>query len=230
MKNLPLIIISALAVALIIIFTLRGCDKDTAEIGYIPDSTQYWKNKYGQTVASLKQREADFNVAEKGWKDSIAKIHNTTAKRIEAVIIAYQQGQVSLPPQGKPEIIYVKDSSGQFTIKELTQLFLNPYYFANATISVNGDSSRLDLITYDTLQVLTKQVKEGGLFNPKTYYQIDITNRNPHNLITGIKAYRIPTAKPKKFGIGPQFGFTLDGSGKVKPYMGVGIHYSPIRF
>lgn len=229
MKNIPWIITGAALIALVIVL-LSNRKGDPAEIGYIPDSTQYWKNRAGQLVASLKQREEDFNVVEKGWKDSVAKLHNTTAARIQAAISLALSGRAEVPAVGPPVIEYkYRDTSGPcLDISSMSQLFLSPYYMANAYIGI--DTSLLTLQTYDTLHLVVKEVKEGNIFNRRQYLQLDVRNANPYNLVTGLKMYRVPALKPKRWGIGPQIGVTLDGSGQVKPYAGIGINYSLIRF
>jgi hypothetical protein len=237
MKNIPWYIAAAAMIVLAFVL-IRQCKGDTADIGYIKDSTQYWKNKYGQAVSSLKQKEQDFNVAQKGYLDSIAKLHNTQANRIKEAIELRLRGQATIKtgPAAvtyKPQESQVSESGDLIyecpEVASMSQVFTSPYYVANVTLRSGFDSSTLDIQTYDTVMVLTKIVREGNIFNRKRYIQIDARNANPYNIIEGMKVYRLPAPKPKKIGIGPQVGVTLDGSGKIKPFAGIGISYTLIR-
>lgn len=234
MKNLPWYIAAAAVIALVIVLLSQCGGGPAGDIGYIKDSTQHWKNKYGQLVASLKQREQDFAVSEKGYLDSIAKLHNGKARDIKAAIELRLKGKTKITAKEPVTIEYdLIDTSASMdcppSIKSIGQVFSSPYYVASAVLYTRGDSSTLDLTTYDTLTVVTKQIREGNIFHRRHYIQVDARNANPYNIIEGMKVYRLPAPRPKKFGIGPQLGVTLDGSGQVKPYAGIGVQYSIIR-
>jgi hypothetical protein len=229
MKNPPWYITVAAVIALIFVL-LKNCNDPAPEIGYVKDSTQYWRNREGKLIASLKQREIDFAVAQKGWIDSIAKLHNTTAKRIKEIISATVKGQATIKGEGKPTIIYRKDTTGVYPeIRSMSQIFLSPYLFANVRLHAMQDSSTLDITTYDTVTTVVKEVREGNVFNRKWYTQVDMKNANPNNVITGISGFRLPEARPKKFGIGIQAGYGFSNSLQPNVYIGIGVSYNLIR-
>lgn len=226
-KTLIWVGVVAIAIVLVILFT-RGCGDSTNVTGV--DSTFYWKDKYGNEVASKKGLEVQFGYKEKHLLDSIAEIHNVKPDRIKEYVTVYQEGKATIVTRDRPVITYVDSGKGK-EIKNVFQMFENPYYLVEATIDLSGQDSSFALIeTVDTLSVVWKEVREGNLFNKKRYLQLDVTNKNPYNHITGLDAYRVPLPKPKKFGIGVQVGYGFSNGIEPRVYVGAGIHYSVIRF
>lgn len=228
------ILIGILVVAILgVLFWIKSCNKGKPDIIAIKDSSQYWKNKYGEENISKKQREQDFNTTTAGYLDSIAKLHNTKERLINEVAVLKQKGTVRIITPGAPEIVYKDTGSTKFVelsgVTNVRQHFENPWYRADVDISVAGDSSSIALETFDTLRYVAKTVKEGSIFNRRTYLQVDAVNTNPFNKISGLEVYRKPLPKPKKIGIGVQVGYGFSNSLKPSPYIGAGIQYSIIR-
>lgn len=231
--NITFIAIGIIAVVFVVLYIQR-CNAPKPDIIAAQDSTQYFKNKYGE-VAAIKQREEDFfRVKEAGYLDSIAKLHNTKEKLLLEVITLKQKGSVIITV-ASPPIITIKTDTVPGECPQyisVQETFTNPYYNAAVSVSLDGsDSSRMKLETFDTLTIVTKTVKEGGLFNTKTYLQVDATNANPYNRITGLQVYRQPLPKQKKIGIGPFVGYGVTGNALLKPniVLGVSIQYNFIR-
>lgn len=231
-RNYVLAVVGLLLIILIMSLFLKKCNAVKPEIIAAVDSVQYWKNKAGQVMASVKQYESDFNRVKEGLLDSIAKLHNTKQSLINELISFQQKGSVSVPAAGKPEIVYRDTGTTKDGPKLLfvSQHYSNPYYKAVATIRLDGESPPLELQTYDSLRIVFKTVKEGGLFNRREYLQLDITNTNPYDSVYGVTAYRKPLPKANKFGIGVQAGFGFSNSLKPSPYIGIGVSYNIIRF
>lgn len=224
-----------LAVLIGLFFLIRGCDRVQPDVIAAEDSVQFYKNKLGQEVAAIKQREQDYYKAAEGYLDSIAKLHNTKSKLIEEIALLKLRGTVTITTPGKPTIVY-KDTGSAYLItlppvKYVEQDFSNKWYkaFVHIPVDDSEDSSYMKLETFDELRYVVKEVKEGGLFNRRTYLQVEAINTNPYNRIEGLSVYRKPLPKPKKIGIGIQGGYGFSSSFKAAPYIGVGIQYSIIR-
>lgn len=221
-----------ICVGLLIYFLFKTCNNPKPDIKVTgTDSTVYWKNKYGESIASQKAKEEDFAKAKEGMLDSLADHYNTKVKFIREALIIAQRGKETLTPHDTVIIEYEKpqgDCPPQ--IRTLRQAFESPYYLSEVTINAAfPDSSTNDIQSVDTLTVLWKEVREGNIFNRRHYLQLDIKNANPNNLITGIEAYRKALPKPKRFGIGVQGGYGFSSGLTPKPYMGVGVSYNLIR-
>lgn len=213
-------------------FLVKQCHTPKPDIIAAVDSVQYWKNKFGQENASIKQREQDYYKATKGYIDSIAKLHNTNAGLIKEILSWQMKGSVVITEPGKPVIKYKRDTvQGECPVIDYAeQHFTDPYYNALVTIPLNNDfASILTLQTFDTLRAVTKIVKEGGLFNRRQYLQVDVVNTNPYSKITGLQVYRQPLPKQKRFGIGLQAGYGFGNDLKPTIFIGAGISYNLIR-
>lgn len=236
-KGWTTIILIAIAAALVILllFVFKQCRAPKPDVIAIQDSTQYYKNKLGEEVAAIKQREEDFyRVTSENFLDSIAELHNTKASLLREVAILRQRGSVTITVPGKPVITTdTIEVEGECIVPTaVAQDFSNPYYSASVFISMDGkDSSRLMLETYDTLTIVTKTVKEGGLFNRREYIQVDAKNSNPYNHIANLQVYRKPLPKQKKIGIGPFVGYGVSGNALLKPniVLGISVQYNFIR-
>lgn len=191
--------------------------------------TLSWINEAGDIVASLKGDPKAFAVRDKKFEDSLARVYQTKEKNLIEYIVALEYtNSMLLAEVGTRETDYTYDSTGNCPpqIKNLRQTFSNPYYTARVQI---GDSSFLHLQAYDTVTVLWKKVKEGNIFNRKNLIQLDVSTANPDTKVYGLKAFRV-TEKNKKFGLGLHAGYGFSNSWKPAPYIGIGIHYSLIKF
>ena len=222
-SNAGWIVSMGLLIALLLCFLLDNCHSKP-EIGVQNDSVQYWKNKNGELVASIKQREQDFGLTAKSYLDSIARLYNTKAKDIKEAVTIAMRGKATIKGSGKTTVVYdptpdyfdyrlIIDSPDLWEpskpggplkinypcppqIKSLSEIFLDPYYTVQATIDKDGDSSFVEIQTYDTLSLVWKEVKEGNFFNRRNYLQVDVKNANQNNVVIGLQAYRAPTPKP----------------------------------
>lgn len=225
---IPLILIAAIA----FFFIKWKCNQANPDIIAAVDSVQYWKNKYDQAITSIKQREQDYNKISAAARDSVTKLHHTNFKLVNLVAELRLKGSANIPAAGEPVIIFdtiYTDDGFTPDLSTIAMPYSNQWYDALAYIDLKEpDSSFLQLKTTDSIRLVEKIVKEGGLFSRKTYLQFDAVNANPYNTINGLNIYKRPIPKASHFGIGPQVGVTYDG--KVKPYVGVGISWHPIRF
>lgn len=229
--------IAIIAVIGFIIFAItRECNSvKPVVVKPLSDSVSFYKNKYGNQVAYQKGQEQQFAYIEKRYKDSLAKLHRNI---LEAVSIR-MRGRAVVQGSGKPTIVYDTTYAMSFPmsldscppqIKSLDDIFLSDYYTVQAHIETNGEGSFVEVQTYDTLSFIVKEVKEGGLFNRKTFIQVEASNANPHNIIENMKVYRVATKKQKRFGLGLQAGYGFSEGVQPRAYIGIGIHYSLINF
>jgi hypothetical protein len=111
---------------------------------------------------------------------------------------------------------------------------IRSFSFNDGYLSIDGsvDSILAGKYTYiDRMHhvIYEKKKKFLGITVKKERY-IDIYFDNPNTKISNadhidLKDYD----RPKRFGIGPSVGATYY-NGSVKPYVGIGIHYSLIKF
>ena len=57
-----------------------------------------------------------------------------------------------------------------------------------------------------------------------------ITTDNPYIKTLSLSSIRFDMPKPKRYGIGFQFGYGITREFKLSPYAGVGLSYNIIRF
>lgn len=252
------ILVCTLLVA-VLFFMLIGGNLNCGGVAEIsPVDSTVWTNGADKTVTSLKGTEKQFAIREKQIADSIAAVYRTQIKDLKEYIIANIQSHSKVPvvpgslgvkydtshltttPSGfvfqKPDSIHrsridttwwrTPGAISQYCPVAMTQKFQSPYYSAYVQV---GDSAFMDLTTYDSMTVVWKRVREGKPFHRKSLLQFDISFANPDDSISGLKVYRVPEAKPKRFAIGPQVGITYIDR-KFRPYVGVGVSYNIIRF
>lgn len=223
--------VAIVAIAILIAVLQKSCDGgDGPETGNNPDSLVYWKNRAGDLTTSLLASRYDFEVMEERYLDSIAKVYGTKTKYIKETVEIASKLDTELKPIGQPENEFgvIKPDTCLPCPVAMRQIFRSKYYEADVRL---GRNAFMRLKGTDSLIAVWKQVKQDG----KTFVQLDITNANPDVKITGVKAFRYeqPKVKQKKWSVGIQsgFGMTLDGSVvEVRPYFGLGLNYSLIRF
>lgn len=231
-----------LAVA-IAFFFLKKCISVQPDIIAAKDSVQYrWTDDSLRMITFIKQREQDFNKISQMLRDSIKKLQSGKFKNLNTAARIILSGSVRLGDQAEgPDLATNGDvvspsheinNTGQIFVRDTVQQdFHNDWYKVKTAINLSDRSkSYTEITTKDSLTYIDEYVKEGGIFNRRTFLQVSISNSNPYNKISGMEVYRKPLPKPKRFGLGPQVGATLSADMKVKPYIGIGGSYNLIRF
>ena len=233
-KVIPWILVAALLI--FIIFGLKACGKPNTD-GPAQDSVTYWKTKTGEAVASLRAAEAQFAIAPKPYRDSIAALLDTKDKLLKEIVDIKLHGKVILVPvdTGKDKLVIQYRDTGHTQIEVASQVFSNPWYMAKVQLNLlDGTKSLVEIQSYDSLLLVWKTVRSGWFLNRKDSLQLDIKNSNPYNQITGAKAYRVPSPAPKKWAIGLMagwgYGFNAVGGNYGYPIIGVGLMRTLIRF
>jgi len=236
------VVLIAAAIAFLL---LKNCNSKGPDIIAAKDSVQYrWTKDSVRMITYIKQREQDFNKISKILRDSIKALQSGKFKNVNTAATIALTGNVRI--QGSVDtskilaLLNEKIDSLQNSIEDdcpsscpviVGRVFENQWYTVKAAISIKWPTeSFVEIQTKDSLTFLDEYVKEGGLFNRKSYLQVSVTNHNPYNKITGLEVYRKPIPKQKKFGIGLQAGSTLTSDLKPRPYFGIGVSYNIIRF
>lgn len=240
-KNTPIWIgVGIAVVVLLTLFIVKSCERGAKpEIAAIRDSVQFYKLDNGKLATALKQKTEDFSVLaarNANLLDSVAKLYKTKVSLLQEVAVLTQHGTVTImSPSGSAILIYKTDTLWKQgdcppLPASVAMEYRNPWYHVIDQISLRGDSSKIEIQTFDTLTYVAKAVKEGNLFNRKNYLQVVASNSNPYNAIVGLDVYRIPVPKPKKFGVGVQVGYGFSNALKPALYIGAGVSYNLIRF
>lgn len=58
----------------------------------------------------------------------------------------------------------------------------------------------------------------------------DITSKNPYDSITNFRTYQVTMPKVKRWGIGLNLSAGISGDFKIRPFIGLGVQYSFIKF
>jgi len=70
-----------------------------------------------------------------------------------------------------------------------------------------------------------------GLDRKTREFKVVVTSLNPYVNITDIQSFKCDIPKPKgRWGIGVQAGYGMTKEFTLSPYIGLGVHYSMIRF
>jgi hypothetical protein len=196
-----------ITLAVIALFALWSCpNENTSNSKTTPDSTTYWKDRYG--TEHITRLAADANVlSSKKLLDSVKARINNKPQTITAVG-ATTSGTV------KPVIdtIYL-DSTTEYNFK-----------YNDQWLSLDGTIGKSSLINYRfTDSIIITTYKK----NNQTY--IDGYSLNPNVHLTGITALRLTTDKQTRFAIGPYVGYGWNGGGGALS-IGISLQYSILKF
>jgi hypothetical protein len=86
----------------------------------------------------------------------------------------------------------------------------------------------IEATLYDEITLVHKE-ERSGLFGMRKTYFVDAYNANPYVTDLEVKSFKI-VEKPKRFGIGPYIGGGINNQGTISGQLGVGLHYSLIKF
>lgn len=234
-KVIPWLLLGAFI--LFFIFYLKGCGTPGGNNGAEVDSARFWKNKYGEAVTSLKGTQDQLAQAPQKYRDSIADLLDTKAKLLQEVVELRLKGKVIIyadTGKDKPVLVYADSGKGK-QLESATQVFTNPWYVARIQLNLlDGSKSLAEIQTFDSLLLVWKIVRSGGLFNRHDSLQLDVKNSNPFNQITGLKAFRVPAIAQKKFGLGLSigwgYGFNAVGGTWGYPIIGITLQRTFIHF
>jgi hypothetical protein len=189
---------------------------------YFKDSVKYYKNKYGQEVATKKvligdkdqlevllSKQVDSTNQFKGLYKKYKNVKSAgiieTITKIDTIYITYDSPLDINVGLGRDFKIDTQD------------------YFISGTAYLTGLT--IDRIYLENKLTFIKGVRKNGWFKPNTY-SIDVAHSNPHIQTTGIDSYLF-TPKKNRFHVGPAIGYDFI-TGRLSG--GVSIMYSVISF
>ncbi len=232
-----ILVVITVILTLLLANKIQTCNR-AKPTGEAPDSVRYWMNEHGKQVASLRGAMEDFGVQNQRLTDSMAQVYTRRIKDLKEYIIADIETHSEIPYKiGSTEIDYHPPTViGKDTcppeIRNIAGTFQSDYYMADVQL---GEDPWMKLVGYDTLTVVWKDTTIGKFLNRKKYLQLDVSLANPDTRVTGLKSYRIPQPKPKRWAIGFTGGYGVAYDLKtqkvtVGPQIGLGVTRTFIRF
>jgi len=111
-------------------------------------------------------------------------------------------------------------------LKTIGELFTYEDEWAEFRLSSTGFAATFEYAVRDSITIANTEQRTK--FLGPTITKVSAISHNPATRIVGLEDIEIET-RNKKFGIGPQVGVSYIG-GKVQPYVGLGVHFSIIKF
>lgn len=185
------------------------------------DSITYWRDKYLREHAEKRLAEGRIEELQLVYGpliDSVKSaldIQSSAIKYLTAVGVS-TSGTVTT----KVDTFYV-DSAQHVK-----------FSYSDRWLSLSGTLSDLIHLKYTTRDslVITGYTKNDGFLGlGKRETFIDAYSLNPNSKITGLTGMMVLKERQKRFGLGPYVGIGWTGGGFV-PAVGVGLHYSLIKF
>lgn len=244
MKNLREYLIVVLVAVLIILFIDRcslknmyqnQTEQNTLISQALNDTIEHYVNDVGLM-------ESKINVLQTSNTDLFldAQIKNETVKLLQAEVVKYKSrlgtgSIVRLETVTKIDTVFNTTTVvSKDTIIKNGTLYVYPEYgigfndsWINIQGSVNNEQTKLDIEMTNQYTVAVVKKKKW-----KEEYEVIVTNENPYSSTKELKAYKVTSPKPKRFGIGIQAGYGVV-IGKVivpAPYVGIGLSYNLIKF
>ena len=212
------------AVAVFILLMLQKCDsKQLPAGGFIADKIDTYKDNLGEDRAKQETGGKGDNSNSAYYKSEIARLTKALGIK-ESDILAITDVNAKL--QDTVKLVRVERDAAN------NKLWNWEKTYASGS-KVKATMSEKDSILHTDIDVklqVTDYVEKGGLFK-KTKYYTDIYSPDQNISINGLKTYRKETViKPKRVGIGVQFGYGLSSDFKIAPYVGIGLSYNVLSF
>jgi hypothetical protein len=180
----------------------------------------YYRDKKGidhaeKPVAVLNNKQVDQHY--QYIIDSLIKLIPAKKKNIETITDIALQTKGSFEPTISYKILDTCVSK-----------YPESVVYEDKWLSLKGDiaTKKFTYSIKDSITAVTYK-KRVSLFKKELYE--NIFSSNPNAVISGITSVKIDQAKPIKFGIGLQIGYSWNGS-SFKPTVGIGVSYNIIRF
>ena len=210
--------------AVFILYCLRNCDSTKAPAGgFIADKIDTYKDNLGETRAKQETGGKGDNSNSAYYKSEIERLTKALGVK-ESDLLAITDVNAKLRDSFKVAKVTLDEANNKLWNWEKT--------YASGT-KLKATMSEKDSVLHTDIDVklqVTDYVDKGGLFG-KTKYYTDIYSPDQNVSINGLKTYRKETViKPKRVGIGVQFGYGLSSDFKVAPYVGIGLSYNLFSF
>ena len=208
--------------AALILYWLRDCNVETKPFGgLIKDKVEQYKDKLNEERAKIETSSNGNNTAFlQSEIDRLTKALGVKQKDILAVtnVNAVLRDSVKL-------VTVTLDAE-----KNKVWNWEKKYESGSAITATMSEKDSVLVLSADIKLQSTDYVDRGGLFGKDRYYT-DFYSPDQNIKINGAKTFRKETIiKPKRVGIGVQFGYGLSTDFKIAPYVGIGLSYNLISF
>lgn len=200
----------------------RCSDNEAAyrnNIEALTDSIRYYKAKDGNLVAIKTAFTAQAEELKLLDKELYDKIKSLDVKPKTITNTVYLKGETEFLPQDTAFIVK-HDTISRGFYREFN--FNNDWRVLEGNVRYKNDSVGVnvtkDVVKFDYTVAMDKN------------NQIYIKSSNPYVKYEQISGFQVPKERQKQWGVGPQVGVGVTSDGKFRPYLGVGIQWSPIRF
>jgi len=233
--------IPAWIIALVVIlFLLITCDgqrklqKSNSQLKLykvLEDTLVHFKDKNGNLSSKIQILEADNfkQILElKSSKRTLELIQNELKQyKGKATNSVAFSSQTKFDTIIKTEIKYVYDTLFQDGDTILIPLKKYAVHHNDRWINVNFDSDSSNT----SISLKVNNEYSVSLVKNKKKYEAIVKNYNPYSSITEVTATSlVGVPKKKRFGIGLQFGYGINSSFKIQPYLGVGMSCNVVQF
>lgn len=235
-EYLILLVVCVLTVAII----LQKCDKKSEDgqvltlYEHADDSLKYYKNKYGESTASMSLLQGT-----NANQLLQLKTNNETVKWLQQELGKYKD---NVNGGGTIGVIGTVTNFSSTTTTSVTNHPVNNGYslptyeteskdstWIKYKIVANSDSTHLDLKVKNKYTIVVGEEKvKGKLFKKQPV--AFVTNKNPYTQITEMKVYEVTNKVRKRISLGVSAGYCVPlFSFKPQPYIGVGVSYNIIN-
>jgi len=183
------------------------------------DSVKHWMDKQGREHGQVRLAEADIaslRAVYRGEMDSVMAALKIQQKQIQALTVL----GVTTAGRIRPEV-------EDFKIADRTY---KKFHYGDPYLELDGILTDTPFISYkifDSLIVTTYSKRKWFLGRKEIF--LDAYSRNPAAHISGLIGLKVATEKPKRFGVGPYFGYGFNGQA-WQPSIGLALQYSLIKF
>ena len=202
--------------------SLETMDNLKNSINVLNDSVTYYTNALGQEVATKRAL-----IGEKKVLNTVLLAKKEENKRLTEALKGFKKVKTAnlISTETKIEKVFIpyKDT--------VACVFDQDFSLQNKYFSIAGNSDQYG-IKINSLLIPNKQTivvgkKRTGFF--RSEYKIEVTNSNPHIRVTELESYNFKESK-KRIAIGVMAGYGISDEFRFKPFIGVGVSYSLIRF
>lgn len=223
------ILLAVLTVSLII--SIRSCDshkrsqkESVSLINALNDSLTLRHNKQGQEIAKsmviesvspellLQLKSADHKII------ALQELIKKNMKDLSAATILSTETSVDTKTPTK----VIGQAIVRDTVYPIYQSDINKGGWIVGSVVASKDSTTTNLSIINDYDIIVKR--------DKGVPYAEVTNKNPYTATKTLKTFNVSVPKPKRFGISPVVGYGFTGSGKLQPFVGLGLSYDIIQF
>lgn len=223
LRKRPLLLFALiLALSIVIVFLLAMYDNSKKQSNdFISRKIENYKDKIGQQRARVETVHNDKSQFDKQEIERLKQALNVKESEIKA--ITEVKGKV----RDSVKLLAVQLDAEKHKVWTWEKKYESGSVI-KATMSEKDSVLKPEI---DLKIITTDHVEKYGFLKLKKRYYTDFYTPDQNITINWLKTYRKETViKPKRVGIGVQFGYGLSTDFKIAPYVGVGLSYNLISF